>query len=385
MAKDFQAIVLSVGIAAGAPFTLNRIPKIGLVSPPTLVDSITAETAAGDWTVGTDPSPAATETIRWQGGFISDTGAGHDNLIGGRGAVASLFANARNVVLGTLARADASGGGFDANVSLNVVIGFNAALNQGVGSCVVIGSNFIMGAGFPGGNLVAIGDSVNVDQAFTGPGIGQAFVGRGRGCGLGNTGGATGNFNNWTTLGFNARAGANNVTVLGDGAIAAFATSIVVGRNAQAFAANQFVAGGQNLAISSVLFGGGDTAVGGVTVTYRHTNGSGNDDPAASAIWQAPLGTGNAIGGGFELRVGVAGASGAALQPATVALRVEGGTRNIACWGAGSFGSGVGVMFLANAGTVPSANPAGGGILYVTAGALTYRGSGGTVTTVAPA
>jgi hypothetical protein len=49
------------------------------------------------------------------------------------------------------------------------------------------------------------------------------------------------------------------------------------------------------------------------------------------------------------------------------------------------FGSGVGVIGIANAGTVPSANPTGGGVLYVEAGALKYRGSAGTITTLAAA
>ena len=50
-----------------------------------------------------------------------------------------------------------------------------------------------------------------------------------------------------------------------------------------------------------------------------------------------------------------------------------------------SFGSGSRVVFLANATAVPSANPTDGGILYVDAGALKYRGSSGTVTTIANA
>ena len=48
-------------------------------------------------------------------------------------------------------------------------------------------------------------------------------------------------------------------------------------------------------------------------------------------------------------------------------------------------GGGVGVIGIANAGTVPSSNPSGGGILYVESGALKYRGSSGTVTTIANA
>lgn len=50
-----------------------------------------------------------------------------------------------------------------------------------------------------------------------------------------------------------------------------------------------------------------------------------------------------------------------------------------------SFGGGVGVVGIANASTVPNANPTGGGVFYCEAGALKYRGSSGTVTTIAPA
>lgn len=48
------------------------------------------------------------------------------------------------------------------------------------------------------------------------------------------------------------------------------------------------------------------------------------------------------------------------------------------------FGAGRGVIAIANASVAPSANPAGGGILYVEDGALKYRGSNGTVTVIAP-
>ena len=51
----------------------------------------------------------------------------------------------------------------------------------------------------------------------------------------------------------------------------------------------------------------------------------------------------------------------------------------------GSYGSGAGVVFIANRTTAPTTNPTGGGILYVEAGALKYRGSSGTVTTIANA
>lgn len=52
---------------------------------------------------------------------------------------------------------------------------------------------------------------------------------------------------------------------------------------------------------------------------------------------------------------------------------------------AGSYGGATGALFLANAATVPASNPTGGGLLYVESGALKYRGSSGTVTTLGPA
>lgn len=50
-----------------------------------------------------------------------------------------------------------------------------------------------------------------------------------------------------------------------------------------------------------------------------------------------------------------------------------------------SFGSGVGCFGMLNASTLPSVNPTGGGVLYSDAGALKWRGSSGTVTTIANA
>jgi hypothetical protein len=51
----------------------------------------------------------------------------------------------------------------------------------------------------------------------------------------------------------------------------------------------------------------------------------------------------------------------------------------------GAFGGGDGVIGIRNATTVPSSNPSNGGVLYAEAGALKYRGSAGTVTTIAAA
>jgi len=60
-------------------------------------------------------------------------------------------------------------------------------------------------------------------------------------------------------------------------------------------------------------------------------------------------------------------------------------TGNNVGFGTSSFGGGAKVLGIANATTVPTTNPSAGGILYVESGALKYRGSSGTVTTLAPA
>lgn len=50
-----------------------------------------------------------------------------------------------------------------------------------------------------------------------------------------------------------------------------------------------------------------------------------------------------------------------------------------------SLGGGNGVLAIANASASPTSNPSGGGILYVEGGAIKWRGSNGTVTTIANA
>lgn len=57
---------------------------------------------------------------------------------------------------------------------------------------------------------------------------------------------------------------------------------------------------------------------------------------------------------------------------------------NVSLWNA-SFGGGSNVLSIGNATTVPTTNPTGWGILYVEWWALKYRGSSGTVTTIAAA
>ena len=63
--------------------------------------------------------------------------------------------------------------------------------------------------------------------------------------------------------------------------------------------------------------------------------------------------------------------------------RAAGG--NVGIRTSSQFGGGRGVVAIANASAAPTVDPANGGVLYVENGALKYRGSSGTVTTIAPA
>lgn len=96
----------------------------------------------------------------------------------------------------------------------------------------------------------------------------------------------------------------------------------------------------------------------------------------------------NLLGMGSDNRAKlISGAGGVdvinAAQNAVLAHVTDGGSLGLGT--RTEFGGGVKVIGVPNAATVPTTNPVGGGVLYVEAGALKYRGSAGTVTTIAPA
>ncbi len=67
----------------------------------------------------------------------------------------------------------------------------------------------------------------------------------------------------------------------------------------------------------------------------------------------------------------------------TGGFRVDAGAA--AFFGSTNYGGGAGVIFIGNSTGIPTSNPTGGGFLYVESGALKYRGTAGTITTIAPA
>ena len=85
-----------------------------------------------------------------------------------------------------------------------------------------------------------------------------------------------------------------------------------------------------------------------------------------------------------KLQVNGRNAGNSAFETIVVFERVATGG-NVGIRTTSQFGSGKGVIAIANATAAPTGNPAAGGILYVEDGALKYRGSQGTVTVIAPA
>lgn len=78
--------------------------------------------------------------------------------------------------------------------------------------------------------------------------------------------------------------------------------------------------------------------------------------------------------------------SGPLEYPALAAIRTLNGAFNMSLLeGLGDFQDGEGVVFVKNCIQIPLGNPTDGGFLYVQSGALKYRGSSGTITTLAPA
>jgi hypothetical protein len=188
------------------------------------------------------------------------------------------------------------------------------------------------------------------------------------------------------------RAASNNFhvtgTTTGDLAIRPEATKrIIFGTTSSAATvgvARMTIEAGGNVGIGTTSPGGklevNVAAASAATALILRTNdGSGGN----SAIrWQNNAGTNQAaIGSNFNV------SDNGALEfinntTTNMVLRSNG---NLGIGVTSAFGNGVKVIGIANATTVPNADPSGGGVLYVEAGALKYRGSNGTITTIAPA
>ncbi len=110
-----------------------------------------------------------------------------------------------------------------------------------------------------------------------------------------------------------------------------------------------------------------------------------NNSPAGIGLRGANTATtGDAIGVQGQTE-SAAGAAVIAKGPGAMERFRVRGDGNVGINTATQFGGGTGVIGIANRTDAPTSNPATGGVLYVEGGALKYRGSAGTVTTIANA
>lgn len=376
-------IVVGGGIALGSPAVIGNFLKLTSASPAVanvslrLIERSTSIELLGDGTtstaIGTSADANDTDHIAIGRNVVTRAGALRSLLIGNDIVPPVSSGNDEiyigSVTFGVLAGSSSIGIGYGISTSStanssSVCVGHNAALSGN--SHVAIGASVAI----TGNGSVAIGASASA--ALNSISIGQLATS--------GTGGS-----------------ANNL-IIGNSATGPVGVSGIVSignRNtagSTGVAAGDILLGHQDNANSvfslRLVLGGGRQHSTGVTVpafTIRNREANGTNIGAGDLTIEAPLASGNATGGGIALATAPSGASGAIVQTPVTRVRVE-PTGNITLAAAtGSYGSGVGVIFIGNAGTNPSANPVGGGILYVNAGALTYRGSGGTVTVIAPA
>lgn len=158
---------------------------------------------------------------------------------------------------------------------------------------------------------------------------------------------------------------------------------------------------GATMTIASQASSGTSSVAGQLTIKAGATSGS-TGTGGKLALQGGAATAGNGVGGDVVIDGGTGFGTGAhgkakfraanhdcvSALPATQELVFDGpGAQGVIGFftTAGSYGGGQQVIFIANRGAAPSTNPTGGGILYAEAGAIKWRGSSGTVTTIAPA
>ncbi len=104
---------------------------------------------------------------------------------------------------------------------------------------------------------------------------------------------------------------------------------------------------------------------------------SGGSVPQISSI--------SALYNGSAYALNVNGIGALALQSGGTTVMYIDSSQNVGFRTTSQFGSGTGVIGIANCSAAPSGTPTGGGVLYTESGALKYKGSSGTVTTIANA
>jgi hypothetical protein len=255
-----------------------------------------------------------------------------------------------------------------------------------------LGKNATVGAGVAVGNTAnASGSSATaIGKNTTSSNTGSVAVGFGAtasGLGafaMGNSASATGTY----CVGLGTASSAGNQTgamAIGAAAVSAYGESIALGYNSATTQIQQMVVGAANKVVTDYWFGHNNVgaAVAEYNQDFKFNWGgikAGETNTAAKNVeFNAPNGTGTGIGGDFIFQLANAGTTGTAKNALAEVFRIA-NTGDIGL-NTVDFGSGVGVFAIAD-GTAPSGTPSGGGVIYVESGALKYKGSSGTVTTL---
>lgn len=304
-------------------------------------------------TDGTISATFDTSNNRYRVGDFAGAGASGTNVYS-YGRYANYNATGDDIVaLGNQA-------GYGSSGSNSFFSGFTAGYNSSSGSSVGIGYESLSGSS--NNNLFGLGNYSLKNSS------GNDTFGAGSRAGENNIGGFCAFFG--TESGYNN--GANHVKAIGYRA-----------------AYNNTISDLFTVAkISNIFWNNvgdeGYTTLQDVTMQCAMSADGTNTSAAASIFKIAPArGTGNAASGYNVIQKANIQASGTTRHTLTDWWFFE-GQGNFG-FGGQSYGSGDGVMFFGNATTNPSTNPTGGGVIYVDGGALKYRGSSGTVTTIAVA
>lgn len=321
---------------------------------------------------------------------LKSVGSGSNNSGFGRFALTELTTGVNNAAFGfyagsgiTTTSYNAFFGGYagsNTTSSYNAAFGYNAmpnntsgGFNTGLGNdslysltsatySVGCGFNTLNGTAITGIGNAAFGANAGV-YVRTSSAYGT-YLGFGSGVLV-----LEGPFSYCMAIGAGATVRASNTAVIGGGTNAQKVTSFYLG--------------------SSPIYTQGDVTQSDILLTVGGTYYSaGANMGGHNLVIGAGLATGTGVNGSTKgdliLKTTDVTVSGSTLGTLQTRITVTGGAGNVGFWGT-DFEDGEKVIFIANATVVPTTTSTGGGLMYVEGGALKYRGTSGTVTTLGAA
>lgn len=370
VAIGYNAVALGAGVTIGALASVSNANSIAIGEGATVTSGTGAGIAiggsAGKNSIGIGQNASAGDTANGRSTRVGmgGSGSGADTTVLGYGVIASA---ASTVAIGSSAQAQVAGGvaiGKTAVVDLghtdSIALGHGA--HTTAAQQLVIGGNGDSAGGITSillGNLTAGG----VPQAFT---VGSATP----------TGSDVAGSNLTINAGGGTGAGTASMLVFGIPLKRASGTTAQNIRGALKIFETPSGTGKQVL----VQFYASDNAADtedGIRMQYFINNSYKAEFGAGLSYFTAGSNDVSVAGTSSSGQMWVGMGSQAVLRIVQNGVGIGAATP--------SLGGGNGVLYVANATTAPTSNPTGGGILYAVAGALVWRGSSGTVTTLAPA